>query len=864
MKRRKILVYVLFLLAFALHAEKSYAQCFPELQSSHTWWPLNETSGTIAFDQISSINAVYFGTSSVPGQVLEGRLFDGIDDYIGTFIPGAIAMGSGDFSLDFWINPNPSAASQPIISQTDGTNGFALHYADGILVFDLLASSSPIPVTLAATIPQSTWTHVAVSVDRDNASGLKLYVNGSLADTQDPTSHQGDITANVNLTFGAAPEIFPGFFSGMLDEVSIYLGVLSGSELQGIYNANTLGRCLVGSCPNLSSIDRNLRKYWRYKERLKSAFMVTASGALGQPNCALDLPAAERSADTWIEGTGGLPSLLFGDTTLELGYYLGVLATEYRLLANAGQNTDETVEDLARALAAFNRLDDYAEPAWAEFLNTQQFLTCQGTVNRNGFFLRNDIGDGLLFPTHANDLNSEVGRYAQFQVDVTLPHNRPSEESQDQAYGILVGLALIAKLVDTNEQFQGMMVNAEAEAIADRIVSWMKQDSWTIKNPVRNKCVWGISSCFDTPPKDLAQELKCCSDGGAITFPFSFGIAEAGNKIANDFPADITAPFGTGYHDTLSSVASLPTWTSINTFNFLDDDNVRMLMELGAVNDAMVTGGLGNVTKTYLGKLAEEFHYEHLPLVHHQLYEQGHDLDKDRLQCLLDTAPCSGPFGTLNGTTGPYEWNMSNRLYLPRRRGDATSFGNQREFAGIDYMFLYNLFHLTYSNELPAYQRLFVGSNMSCDYCDAANDTTPTNCDCDDQIGDTPSFLNFCRRVEGECKKVCRRVKGRCVKTCKEEKKECKTTCLGDKTTCYGMCIGLTGSARKECRRDCRQVKRDCKSGCRQTKRTCKTTCRNDKTLCKNQCVADRIQCDAIAAFGTEGDQRTYCESFSP
>jgi len=90
---------------------------------------------------------------------------------------------------------------------------------------------------------------------------------------------------------------------------------------------------------NAQSNQLNLDKYWHYRYRLVNQFMVVGGGK-GQ-----SLPATVRNK----YGSGILD---WGETPRYMGWYLGVLATEYRLLQNNGQSVERTLTELYYALRA--------------------------------------------------------------------------------------------------------------------------------------------------------------------------------------------------------------------------------------------------------------------------------------------------------------------------------------------------------------------------------------------------------------------------------------------------------------------------------------------------------------------------------
>jgi hypothetical protein len=90
----------------------------------------------------------------------------------------------------------------------------------------------------------------------------------------------------------------------------------------------------------------------------------------------IDIPNSEVTTLEWR------------DATISLGYYFIVLATEYKLLNDAGEDTDATLIELYYAMNALNRLDEFAEG----YLN-QTGLT--NSSDLNGLFLRDDIPSGF-------------------------------------------------------------------------------------------------------------------------------------------------------------------------------------------------------------------------------------------------------------------------------------------------------------------------------------------------------------------------------------------------------------------------------------------------------------------------------------
>src|SRR5207253_2785919 len=86
--------------------------------------------------------------------------------------------------------------------------------------------------------------HVAVTVKRSSNVGGKLFVDGVVVLTFDPTARQNSLTNTAELRIGGHSLNYPQFsFNGLIDEVEIFKRALSASEIQGIAAADSSGKC---------------------------------------------------------------------------------------------------------------------------------------------------------------------------------------------------------------------------------------------------------------------------------------------------------------------------------------------------------------------------------------------------------------------------------------------------------------------------------------------------------------------------------------------------------------------------------------------------------------------------------------------
>lgn len=245
----------------------------------------------------------------------------------------------------------------------------------------------------------------------------------------------------------------------------------------------------------------NHRKYWWYKSRLNNDFVKVGIGD-GE-----SMPFNQRGYNGQSLTTPGVRAdLSVGDGSATLGYYIALLATEYALLKKNNQNTDKVKHELFCALNAVNRIDYKAEGVF------------QGGAHKlDGFFVRDDIPKNFVrnnydhfnyyntwdhvttkFGVPNGDPNTyDVGDHGfHSKCDVGMfktnsgwatyvddaDHTGLFEESQDQVYPILYGLAFLNKFVPTWETDNGAIfpygsetsLVYEARNIANRLINHIK------------------------------------------------------------------------------------------------------------------------------------------------------------------------------------------------------------------------------------------------------------------------------------------------------------------------------------------------------------------------------------------------------
>ncbi len=239
---------------------------------------------------------------------------------------------------------------------------------------------------------------------------------------------------------------------------------------------------------------QNLEKYWKFRNTFREQFIKIGpndgeslpAGSIKPCACVDDLYPSEDKTEWGVTCYG---EMHWGDGMIRHGHYLGLLATEYRLLKNSGGDVTGVLNELFYALNVINRLDLKAESEQAKFYN----LTLNGELN--GFFIREDVGQdfGLNWkdePTSIRGTNSVL--YYNQRASGGIPNGSTvfgnsyqNVPSNDQVSSLMVGLSLIHKLVDSvfvqppNSKI-GFNIVLETAAIVDRLVRFAADHNWQL------------------------------------------------------------------------------------------------------------------------------------------------------------------------------------------------------------------------------------------------------------------------------------------------------------------------------------------------------------------------------------------------
>ena len=207
-----------------------------------SWWPGDGDATDIADGNDGTLlNGVTFAA----GKVDQAFSFDGVDDLVVVPHASNLNFGTGDFTIEAWIDGDSLAdyariADKQVSGSFNTYRGWAL-YSDGSpsvrgqLSFTIRANSR-LDLRSGVLINDGELHHVVVTRE---SSVIRMYVDGAFVNSA--TSPAGSADNTDDLGIGARSDGLLSW-SGLIDELAIYHRVLSQAEIQSIYDAGSAGK----------------------------------------------------------------------------------------------------------------------------------------------------------------------------------------------------------------------------------------------------------------------------------------------------------------------------------------------------------------------------------------------------------------------------------------------------------------------------------------------------------------------------------------------------------------------------------------------------------------------------------------------
>jgi Concanavalin A-like lectin/glucanases superfamily/Immunoglobulin I-set domain len=242
------------------------------------YWPLDESSGVIAYDYVGGHDALYTNVDlGVPGNpadpntaALFGTLtadnsFAGEIDNSTNDIPNIdfSGMGTAEFSVEAWINGGSSQVSSAgiVAKGYSGAEQFCLDYYNNGFRFFVRDGLNEIYTCQSTVSLDGNWHHLAGVCDELNGR-LHLYVDGTdVADASiqagksvhEPSGATVPAADLIGIGARAASQTATSFtdqFAGTIDDVAVYNYALAPSQVATDYQA--------GSAPAVNTNPTNI------------------------------------------------------------------------------------------------------------------------------------------------------------------------------------------------------------------------------------------------------------------------------------------------------------------------------------------------------------------------------------------------------------------------------------------------------------------------------------------------------------------------------------------------------------------------------------------------------------------------------
>ena len=215
-------------------------RCVPAPAGLVSWW---RGEGNALDSADSNNGTVQGGTTFAPGEVGQAFSFNPSNGTV--IVPDAPSLRlTNELTIETWINNSGTNSDRAIVSKiggAGGNNGYQMYMRGDKLMAQFNSLGLPWPafvIESPVSLATGVWYHVAWTYDQ---SAMKLYVNGLPVATNVVGAHP--IAATRSTLRLSGDDNNHVYFDGLIDEASLYNRALSASEIAGIYNAGSAGKC---------------------------------------------------------------------------------------------------------------------------------------------------------------------------------------------------------------------------------------------------------------------------------------------------------------------------------------------------------------------------------------------------------------------------------------------------------------------------------------------------------------------------------------------------------------------------------------------------------------------------------------------
>jgi len=487
----------------------------------------------------------------------------------------------------------------------------------------------------------------------------------------------------------------------------------------------------------------NLQKYWMARHRQKQHYLVVG-GKAGH-----SIPAGFYNKKDSMSH--------YGDGTIRLGWYISILATEWKLLEMHYQDNSGTTEELYYALKAIERLDSVSGIMWSHYNypngvlpkhidpedpNNPHFALLQPAVfdsatyrwlpssnylpfldnTKDGFFVRDDV------PVYMKHQLIGVKKIASSHAESWAQNDHryyfANEMSQDQLVFLLMGLKFVDHFIPNYCSYNGVFLRAKAKEICQRIMDRVVMEyprpghtpkmPYIIVNPhlrsyghYHPKVKRGADMNFYSYPTAIVAN-KIVHDKNF----FGFGLSPS--QVSN--PTYMRNPLGgaLAFKASLSLGALIvPYGLGINAVKNAQDNKTKEYALVAISNYAKSSTSPNSFKFLYNECVQRQFRSWYIyPLMNHVLFNELNNYGKNvkkkfnELGTLVEwdllSYPCEGGYNYGYDEYTP-DWGQVNKFFIYKDCRNISVYNDAFQSFnghgnGEDYLLMYNLYRLAYHN----------------------------------------------------------------------------------------------------------------------------------------------------------------------
>ncbi|GAA4427550.1 hypothetical protein GCM10023148_31290 [Actinokineospora soli] len=188
----------------------------------------NEGAGTVLGDRSGNThNGTVSGATWATGRNGGGLSFDGVNDMVTVADTSALRLTTA-MTISAWVRPTGGADWRTVVLKERASGLSYALYSDNAAGRPAgygRIGTADVAVTGPSALPQSAWSHVALTYD---GSALRLYVEGALVST---AAVSGPMVTSTGALRIGGNAVWGEYFAGVLDDVRIYNRTLTAAEI---------------------------------------------------------------------------------------------------------------------------------------------------------------------------------------------------------------------------------------------------------------------------------------------------------------------------------------------------------------------------------------------------------------------------------------------------------------------------------------------------------------------------------------------------------------------------------------------------------------------------------------------------------